>query len=263
MVAEQARLAGVPLLETVKMNSPEIQAVIAAQKPDLLVVSAFRGFLGPELLAMGQVAPVNIHPSLLPRHRGPAPVNWTMLEGDPKAGVSIISLTPEMDAGPVLAQVSKDLTPGQGAGELEAILAQEGAKLLLEVIEGLKNKTIEPKVQDPHLVTIGRRLVKADGRLVLNKPAWELANQINGLDPWPGAMVLFRNKPLKLFGAIPRAGEGTPGQILGLEDGRLILGTGDGVLVVPQCQPEGRNRMSGSDFFHGYRPKVLTSCPAD
>jgi methionyl-tRNA formyltransferase len=263
VVAEQTRAAGIPLMETSKINSPEAISAISSLKPDLLVVSAFRGLLGPELLAIGQTPPINIHPSLLPRHRGAAPVNWTILDGDDKAGVSIISLTSRVDEGPVLAQAERALTPGQGAGELEALLAQDGAKLMATVIEDLKNKAITPKPQDPARATLGRRLTKMDGALNLAKPAAKLVNVINGLDPWPGARVLFKDKPLRLFGALVKSGESEPGKIMGLEGSRLLIGAGRGILSVAQCQPEGRNRMSGSDFFHGYRPTILTSVSAN
>ncbi|MDR2140579.1 MAG: methionyl-tRNA formyltransferase [Deltaproteobacteria bacterium] len=262
VVAEQARLAGIPLMETARVNTPETVAALEALRPDLLVVSAFRGLLGPELLALGQCPPINIHPSLLPRHRGPAPVNWTLLTGDPKAGVTVMAMVPAMDEGPILAQAERPITPGQGAGELEALLAQDGAKLLMTVIEGVKSKSLTPIPQNPAQATVGRRLTKADGRLDLTKNASELANRVNGLDPWPGAQVLFKDKPLRLFGAIAQPGEGAPGQILGLAGSRLLIGTGQGILNVAQCQPEGRNRMTGSDFLHGYRPSKLENFPA-
>jgi methionyl-tRNA formyltransferase len=258
-VAQQARAAGVPILETDKINSPESIATIASLKPDLLVVSAYRGVLGQKLLELGQVPPINVHPSLLPRHRGSAPVNWTIINGDDKAGVSIMALVPALDEGPILAQAERELTPGQGAGELEALLAQDGAKLLPKVIEELKNKTLVPKPQDPAKATLGRRLSKADGRLNLNQPAKNIANSINGLDPWPGAAVLFKGKSVRLFGALTKSGQAAPGEILGLEGTRLVIGTGLDLLTVAQCQPEGRNRMTGSDFFHGYRPGALES----
>ncbi|MDR1657089.1 MAG: methionyl-tRNA formyltransferase [Deltaproteobacteria bacterium] len=263
VVAEQTRAAGVPLMETSKINSPEAVAAIESLKPDLIVVSAFRGILGPNLLALGQHPPINVHPSLLPKHRGPAPVNWTILHGDDKAGVSIISMVSKIDAGPVLAQAERALIPGQGAGELETYLAHDGAKLLIQVIEDLKNKTVNPLPQNPDLVTHGRRLTKADGLMDLSKPAAKLINEINGLDPWPGARVTFKDKPLRLFGALTQPGEPNPGQIIGLDGGRLLIGTGQDVLSVAQCQPEGRNRMTGSDFFHGYRPTVLKWFPTE
>ncbi|MDR2421890.1 MAG: methionyl-tRNA formyltransferase [Deltaproteobacteria bacterium] len=259
VVAEQARAAGIPIMETSRVNSPETVAAIESLKPDLLVVSAFRWLLGPELLSLGQFKPINIHPSLLPLHRGPAPVNWTILNGDAKAGVSVMAMVQGLDEGPILGQVERDLIPGQGAGDLEALLAQDGAKLLMSVIEELKNRTQNPRPQDNELATWGRRLTKADGRLDLNKPAKELANEINGLDPWPGARALFKDKPLRLFEAIASPGEAKPGQVLGLEGSRLVIGAGRDLLIVAQCQPEGRNRMTGSDFFHGYRPAVLGS----
>jgi methionyl-tRNA formyltransferase len=258
-VAERARAIGIPLMETPRVNAPETVAAIAALKPDLLVVSAFRGRLGAELLALGQAPPINVHPSLLPRHRGPAPVNWTILSGDVKAGVSVIALAPALDEGPILAQAERPLTPGQGAGDLEAILASDGAKLLADVIEALKAKTLNPRPQDSRLATQGRRLSKADGHLNLASEAKTLANAINGLDPWPGARVLFKERPLRLFGAIAKPGAAAPGEILGLEGESLVVGASDGLLAVAAVQPEGRNRMTGSDFYRGYRPALLDS----
>jgi methionyl-tRNA formyltransferase len=263
VVAEQARAAGIPLLETSRINSPEVIASISSLKPDLLVVTAFRGMLGPELLTLGQHPPLNIHPSLLPRHRGPAPASWTILSGDQKAGVSVIFLTPKMDEGPVLGQSERPVEVGQGAGRLEALLAQDGARLLMKVMEELKTKVHKPVPQDSRLATWGRRLSKQDGRLNLTRSAAQLANDINGFDPWPGARALFKGRAIRFFGARPVPGPADPGRILGLEGSSLLLGTGEDVLSITQCQPEGRNRMTGSDFFHGYRPAVLESYPSE
>lgn len=248
-------------LESKSVRARDVIDQIREKKPDLLVVAAYGGFLPKELLEMCPFPPLNIHPSLLPRHRGAAPINWSLISCDQDLGVSIIFLEEEMDAGPILSQrsFSVDCCP-DSAGTWEARLARAGAEDLLEVIAALKNGTAEPCPQDADYCTINPLLCKNDGRINFSRPARELAGQINGVDPWPGAQSTFQGKSLKIFGATfsvePSGHE--PGQVLGLDDeDRLIVGTGEGRLFLRELQPEGKKKMPAADFNRGYRPDKL------
>ena len=250
------------VLEAKKLNNSETIESIKEARPDLLVVAAFGGFLPETLLKLCPVPPLNIHPSLLPRHRGPAPVSWTLIHGDRKVGVSIIFLEKEMDAGPVLHQRFYDLqTPGS-AGDWEARLAVDGAEDLLLVIERLKQGQVQPLPQAAGLATVNPRLRKSDGRLNFSLKAEKLAGLINGVDPWPGAQATLGGKTVKLFLAEAVEGDvqAEPGTVLGLDDkSRLLLASGDGLLAVAELQPEGKKRMNAADFLRGYKPEKLGS----
>lgn len=263
-VAVAAAEIGLKILEAKSLRDEETLAAIEAVHPDLLVVAAFGGFLPERLLKLCPYPPLNIHPSLLPRHRGAAPVNWCLINGDQESGVSIIFLEEKMDAGPILCQRSFPVDSCDSAGNWEARLAEVGADELLTVIEGLKNKTINPCAQDEAQATVNPLLCKGDGRVDWTRPADELAGLINGVDPWPGAQTSLQGKGLKVFGASASAEKaecgGTPGRVLRLdEDGRLLIQTGEGALALTAFQPEGKKRMSAAEFQRGYRPETLGS----
>lgn len=260
-VSARAEELGLDRLETKSVKAPDIIEQIRDKKPDLLVVAAFGGFLPKELLEMCPFPPLNIHPSLLPRHRGAAPINWGLISCDQELGVSIIFLEEEMDAGPILSQqaFAADCTL-DSAGTWEARLARAGAEDLLKVIISLKNGTAVPCPQDDDVCTINPLLCKNDGRIDFSRPAQALAGQINGVDPWPGAQSLFQGKSLKVFGASfsPEPPNSEPGQVLGLdEEGRLKVATGEGTLFLKELQPEGKKKMSAADFSRGYKPERL------
>lgn len=260
-VAARAEELGLSVLETKSVRRPETIEIIRSARPDLMVVAAFGGFLPPELLNLCPYPPLNIHPSLLPRHRGAAPVNWCLIQGDQEVGVSIIFLEEEMDAGPILSQRAFAVTGPDCAGAWEKRLAEAGAEELQKVIGQLKNGTAHACSQDHTCCTINPLLCKDDGRVDFSRPASELAGRINGVDPWPGAQSTFQGRTIKLFGAMESTEDsagGQPGKVLGLDRaGRLLVVTGLGVLALAELQPEGKKRMPAADFQRGYRPNFL------
>jgi methionyl-tRNA formyltransferase len=231
-------------------------------RPDLSVVCAYGSLLKDGLLTLCPVPPLNIHPSLLPLHRGPAPVNWAVIRGDRETGVSVMHLERGMDDGPVLAQARVPVPPGASAGELERTLSATGAELLMQVIGLLKDGRAEPQVQDHGLASVNRLLEKSDGDLDFARSARELAGTVNGCDPWPGARCSLNGKSVKLFGALPLPGAAEQGAALPLDgEGRLPIGTGDGILAVAEFQPEGKRRLPAAEFARGYRPKAFGPAP--
>lgn len=260
--AAAASELGRPVLEAKSLRRPETIEAIRAVQPDLLVVAAFGGFLPEALLSLCPYPPLNIHPSLLPRHRGPAPVNWSIIKGDKQVGVSIIFLEKEMDAGPILRQRIYDYHSPASAGEWEARLALEGAGDLLAVIAELKAGQARPVPQDTALATVNPLLRKTDGHIDFRHSAAELANLINGADPWPGARTTQGGRSLKLFGAVALPQEDTvgyaPGEVVGPDPERgLLVATGQGLLAIAELQPEGKKKMAAPDFWRGYRPGLL------
>jgi methionyl-tRNA formyltransferase len=248
------------VIETAAVNSHDTIDLIERAQPELLVVVAFRGFLGPRLLSLGYTPPINIHPSLLPRHRGPAPINWTLIKGDHLCGVSVNFVDLKVDAGAVLAQNAMPVPEAVGSGDIEVELSAIGTKLLLKVIQQIKDDRLTPVPQNETLATINRLLKKTDGQINLELPAGTLAHLINGVDPWPGAQVLLGDKLLKLFKATSSPGMGAPGDVQGLDEkGRLKVGTGKGLLLISELQLEGKNRLPAAEFIRGQKLERLKS----
>lgn len=261
-VAALAEELSFPVLEAKNFKEPSTIEAITAAKPDILVVAAYGGFLPQSLLELCPRPPLNIHPSLLPRHRGAAPVNWCLMNCDEEVGVSIIFLEKEMDAGPILAQQAFPVHPGESAGLWEARLAETGAEMLMETIARLKRGGITAAPQNSAAATVNRLLRKEDGRVDWTLPAARLAGLINGVDPWPGAQTAFQGKTLKIFQATalpPRTGEAPqPGRVLGLDvENRLLVETAEGLLALAELQPEGKKRLKAPDFLRGYKPAAF------
>jgi methionyl-tRNA formyltransferase len=262
--AEAAERLGLPVLPTRSARAEATLRAVADQRPDLLVVAAFGGFLPPALLNLAPWPPLNLHPSLLPRHRGPAPVNWSLIHGDREVGVSLIFLEEAMDAGPILRQRAFPVTGPDSAGAWENRLAEAGAEELLAALAEMKSGRVRVRPQEPALVTINPLLRKTDGRLDFSRPAAALAGLINGVDPWPGAVAALGGRAVKIFGASPAAGHRTsaePGRVLGLDEhGRLLAAVGaGGTLALAEFQPEGKKRLPAAEFLRGYRPEILSS----
>jgi methionyl-tRNA formyltransferase len=259
-IAKVAEEHDLKVFETTSVNSHESLDAIERAQPELLVVVAFRGFLGPRLLSLGYTPPINIHPSLLPRHRGPAPINWTLIKGDHLCGVSVNFIDLKIDAGEVLAQNAIPVPEAVGSGEIESELSHIGAKLLLQVIQQIKDDRLTPVPQNETLATINRLLKKEDGHIKFEQPAGILARLINGVDPWPGAQALLGDKRLKLFKATSSPGKGEPGQVLGLDEkGRLKVGTGKGLLLIAELQLEGKTRLPAAEFLRGQNIERLAT----
>jgi len=261
--AETAERLGLDLWPSRSARAPETIRAVADRRPDLLVVAAFGGFLPEELLNLTPWPPLNLHPSLLPRHRGPAPVNWSLIHGDWEVGVSVIFLEAAMDSGPILRQRAWPVTGPDSAGVWEDRLAKAGAEEVLAAVAELKSGRILVRPQEPALVTINPLLRKSDGRVDFSRPAGVLAGLVNGADPWPGAVANLGGRALKVFKAAPAAGTwplAEPGRVLGLDDhGRLLVAAGPGVLALGEFQLEGKKRLSAAEFLRGYRPEFLGS----
>jgi methionyl-tRNA formyltransferase len=261
-VAQVAAEHELNLIETASVNNPDTIDLIERAQPELLVVVAFRGFLGQRLLSLGYTPPLNVHPSLLPRHRGPAPINWTLIKGDQLCGVTVNFMELKVDAGPILAQKALPVPEAAGAGELEKELSGIGAVLLMKVVQQIKSDSLSPVIQNEGVATINRLLKKADGHLNFRQTSGTLAHLVNGVDPWPGAQALMNGKLIKLFKAASSPGRGEPGQVLGLDEkGRLKVGTSKGLLLVSEVQLEGKNRLPAADFMRGQSVKRLDPLP--
>lgn len=250
---------GLDLWTPQSINLAESIDRLAALNADLLVVCDYGEILRPGALAATRLGGINLHGSLLPKYRGAAPVQWAVMNGDEVTGVSVIHMTPGLDAGPILAQKSLAVDPDETAGELEARLAPLGAEVVLQVVEQLETDSASPIPQANEAVTKAPRLTKRQGWLDWSLPARQLKFRVRGLHPWPRAFTYWQvgDRPAMRVNIDRVAlderpiGGASPGELLE-GDGRFVVATGQGAMEIVLIQPAGKRVMTGEEFLRGY-----------
>ncbi len=258
-VAARARELRLPVLQPPRVRSAEAVAQIAALEPDLGVLADFGQIVPPELLDLPARGILNVHPSLLPRHRGATPIPATIAAGDTEAGVSIIRMDAGIDTGPIVASRSWPFEAAASAPAMERRAAAEGAALLAETIDAWLDGAIEATPQGSHGATTTRPFRREDGRLDPTRPARELERHVRANQPWPGTFVDTGLGRVAVLGA--SVAETCPGDTAGLlveEHGRLALATSDGRLVFEEAKREGRRPLAGREFLRGQERLVGT-----
>lgn len=257
-VARWAGERGVPVVETDKINAPQVVQRIATCRPDVIVVIACGQKIGREVIALPPKGAINVHASLLPKYRGAAPVNWAIVRGETHTGVSIITLADKIDAGEILAQASTEVGPQETAGELHDRLAQLAAPLLLETLASLEAGTATYTPQNDTEATFAPKLHKSDGFLDFHEPAPVLARKIRGFWPWPGATASFTSgraqKSTRVVLALSEAVPETGGLSLpaGTFDQDRHVVCGAGRLRLGKIKPAGSALMSFQAFVNGW-----------
>lgn len=267
-VRDFAESVGLPIESPANINDPEFVERLAQCRPDVLFVCDYGQLLSAECLRAARLGGINLHGSLLPRHRGAAPVQWAILKGDTETGVSVIHMTPRLDAGPVLAERRTTIGQDETAEELEPRLAELGVAAVRESLELLDAWDGESPIgtsQDPAQATRAPRLKKKDGHVDWNMPAAHIRNQIRALQPWPGTFTEWRrrdDKPpvrliLKSADAVDddSADDILPGTIVRAAGDELVVKTGQGCLAVRRIQPAGKREMEVGEFLRGYHPR--------
>lgn len=257
-VAAYARREGLPLYQPERLRGPGALEPIRAAEPDVIAVAAFGLILPSAVLELPPLGCLNVHPSLLPRHRGASPVEAAILDGDAATGVTIIQLTGRMDAGPMLAQQRVRLSGEEEAQDLEPVLAAIGARLLVQSLGPWASGTLRPTPQDEALATYCRKLERADAELDWSRPAERLHRAVRAFRGRIDAFTTWDGKLLKVLAATvtraTRAGEpGTVGLAPG-EDGRRypVVVTGQGGLLLRLVALAGRPPREGPAFLNGY-----------
>jgi methionyl-tRNA formyltransferase len=240
-VKQAAQKHGLHVYQPDRIGSPESIAQIRWANPELMVVVAYGQILPPEVLEIPPRGVVNIHASLLPRHRGAAPINQAILDGDTATGITIMLMDEQLDHGPILAQRSHPIGPETTASALTTELAGLGAALLVEVLADLDNHP--PKAQDHGSATVAPRLRKEDGDLDWSVPAAEIDRRVRALNPWPGTAATLADRHLKVLQGRPADGSGKPGEIIRTSGDGLLVGTGRGAYLVEEVQLPSRRPM--------------------
>ena len=260
-VAEAARSLVLDVWECQDINADDAVAGIHSDAPDVICVADFGQFIREPARRCARIDAINLHASLLPELRGAAPVNWAVLRGCRRTGVTTFSLVDKMDAGPVYLQVETDIRPDETALELRARLAEFGAGVVCRTLDLLESGQAQGVPQDESRMTLAPKLRKSDGRIDWTKDAQAVCNVIHGTWPWPGGHAILRRKDGREFevviaractqGAAAEQGSSTgePGRV----DGELCVATGNGRLRVVEIQPAGKRVMTWRDFVNGYR----------
>lgn len=249
---------GLEVCQPEKLRAPEAMQQLQTWNPDLIVVAAFGQILRPEVLTLPRYGCVNIHASLLPRHRGAAPIQAAILAGDNETGITIMLMDEGIDTGPTLSQRSIEIRPTDTGGSLFERLSVMGGELLLETLPRYLGSELLPQPQPAEGATYAPMLKKEDGLLDFTRPAAELERKIRAFQPWPGAFMQWQGAPLKIHKAhMVNRVTGKPDNN---QTGKLVIVEGvpavvtvDGILVFDELQPPGRGKMPGKAFLAGGR----------
>jgi len=250
-----AQQIGIPILQPLKIRTPDFLDTLAGWKPDLIAVTAFGRILHAPILNLPPMGCVNVHGSLLPKYRGAAPVQWAVINGETETGITTMLMDEGMDTGAMLLQERIPISPDDTAGTLAPRLASLGGRLLVETISRLKADTIVPRTQDHAQATLAPLLKKEDGAIDWTADARSIADRIRGLSPWPGAYTFYGQERWNIWKAAV-AQEPTqeqPGTLLAATKQSLKVATGRGVLELLEIQAANSKRMSAAQFLAGHR----------
>jgi len=249
-----AQSAAIPVLQPTKIKTAAFADELRAFNPDLIIVAAYGRILPSSILDLPPLGCINIHGSLLPRHRGAAPIQWAILAGDKEAGVTIMEMDEGMDTGAMLLPASVPVSINETAGGLFTKLSELGGATLLKALDLLRQNKLPPIEQNHSLATEAPPLKKEYGAINWNKSAWEIHCLIRGMDPWPTAYSFLDGTRFRFFAPelTDRSCTQTPGSIIQADHNGLLLATGDGALLIHEIQPEGKKRMSMEAYLCGH-----------
>lgn len=254
-VKEVALAHNLPVYQPEKLSGSEEMAELMTLGADGIVTAAFGQFLPTKLLDSVDFA-VNVHASLLPKYRGGAPIHYAIINGDKEAGVTIMEMVKEMDAGDMIAKDATSITDEDNVGTMFDKLAILGRDLLLRTLPDYIAGNITPEPQDSNQATFSPNITPEEERIDWHRPARDVFNHIRGLNPWPVAHTLLDGKRFKIYEASIAQGQGKPGEIIEKGKKSLVVATSDGAIALKTVQPAGKPRMSIVDFLNGVGRKL-------
>jgi methionyl-tRNA formyltransferase len=249
-----AEQAGIPVLQPTKIRTEEFINILKSYSPDLIVVAAFGRILPASILELPRLGCINIHGSLLPRHRGAAPIQWAVIKGDERAGVTIMQMDAGMDTGDILLSAAISLNEDETAGSLFGKLADLGGITLIQALDLQRQDKITPVKQDHSLATAAPPLTKEDGCIDWDRPAAELHRLIRGLDPWPAAYSFIDGQRFRFFSPeiIHKDCRQPAGTLILADTQGLLIATAHNCLRIKEIQPEGKKRMTVEAYLCGH-----------
>jgi len=251
LAAEQS---DVPVFQPKRVRDAESVAAIRAMGPEAIVVAAYGQILPKDLLELPRYGCINIHASLLPAYRGAAPINWAVINGETRTGITIMQMDEGLDTGGILAQDSIPIGPDDTAGDVTAKLSELGGSLVVDVLGRIEGLAAAP--QDNSKATMAPLLRKEDGRLDWTMSAKKIHDRVRGLSPWPGGYGRLDGKLVKILRTAVIDGAGEPGVLYSPEKDIVAVGTGVGLLRILTLQPEGKKPQSAEEFLRGHRGVV-------
>jgi methionyl-tRNA formyltransferase len=255
---EFARAEGLPVLQPERARDPGFLDEAARLEPELSVVVAYGQILSRAVLDLPERGSINLHASLLPELRGAAPINWSIIRGHERTGVTTMRMVEALDAGPIIAQIAEPILPEQTATDLTVRLSELGAQLLIETLALMEFDEISETPQDDGAATYAPRLTREDAHVDWSETAHQVANRIRGLDAVPGGWALLHDTELKVYR--PRVAEqvgadGEPGEVLAVSPSNpqegMLVACGSGAVWVREVKPAGRRRMTAADWLRG------------
>lgn len=267
-VGRYSRELGLPLFQPAGLRDAAVQHHLAGLEPDIVVVAAYGKILPNEVLQIPCNGCLNIHPSLLPRHRGPSPVVTAILDGDQTTGVTVMVVDEGMDSGPIVAQVTTDIGQEETADALTHRLFRYGGDLLCSVLPQWVSGDLNSVGQDESRVTLTRKITKQDGEAYWKLPCDQLVRKARAFDPWPGLFTYWKGKMLKLtkLQPLPRSPDDSVGAVAGtvlsIQGGTPSIVTGNGLLALAELQLEGRRPVAADEFVRGQRDFVGSVLPS-
>jgi methionyl-tRNA formyltransferase len=254
-VKEAALAAGIAVYQPEIVKSDSAFEFFKRTAPDVVVIIAYGRIIPARLIEIPRLGWINLHASLLPKYRGAAPINWAIVNGETRTGVTTMRIDAGLDTGPMLLRHEVSIGLDETAPEVSARLAEAGAPLMAETLRKLDRGEITPTPQDNSRATLAPLLKKEDGRIDWRQSSQKIYNRIRGLQPWPGTFTTFRGKTCQIWGRAlkPVASGGAPGILLPTREDGLLAICGEGVLRVDYAQLEGRKRVTGMEFASGAR----------
>lgn len=252
-VKQLAQEHNLPVFQPQKLRDIDAVKQVRDLKPELIVVIAYGQILPQEVLDIPRYGCINVHASLLPRHRGAAPINKAIIDGDPMTGVTTMQMDVGLDTGDMLVKKSLSIFPNENAGQLHDRLAYLGREAMEETLARLCAGTLSPQKQDDSRSSYAPMLKKEDGLIDWNSSATSIHNQVRGLYPWPGAFTHLDGEVLKLADTRIVNEKGAPGEILKTEDMGVVVACGEGALQVRKLQLPGKKMLCAADFLRGVK----------
>lgn len=256
-VKECALRYSIPVYQPRRVREPECIEELRKYQADIMVVVAFGQILPKEILEMTPYGCVNVHASLLPKYRGAAPIQWSIIDGEEVTGVTTMQMDEGLDTGDMLLETEIPMDAKETGGSLHDKLAEAGARLCVETLKALEEKTVTPIPQGETTTAYARMLDKQLGEIDWNKDAKAIERLIRGLSPWPSAYTNWNEKVMKIWSA--EVSEGTtdeePGSIVKVEKDAFFVQTGEGLIKVCELQIPGKKRMDAGAFMRGYQIK--------
>lgn len=249
---------GIPVLQPEKVKEPEFVEQLRSYEPDLIAVTAFGQILSEPILEMPKYGCINVHGSLLPKYRGAAPMQWSIIDGEKVTGITTMYMAKGLDSGDMLLKAEVEITDEDTFATIHDKMAVTGANLLLDTLDQLEAGTLERIPQDHDAATYAPMITKETGHIDWSKNGRDIINLIRGLNPAPAAYTIYEEEVLKIFGAVVsnvRADDAANGEIVAVTKKGFVVKCGDGCLLITEVQARGGKRMMTDAYLRGHAVK--------